>query len=83
MATTDFIAAIQLGSAHISAMAGRKTSDGGVLALAVAGLFGDTGGWIDLRAFFAAVLAGYAAICAAGIGLAHFLYRISLKKQEV
>ena len=55
----------------------------GVLALAVAGLFGDTGGWIDLRAFFAAVLAGYAAICAAGIGLAHFLYRISLKKQEV
>ena len=47
----------------------------GVLILAVAGLFGDTGGWIDLRAFFAAVLAGYAAICAAGIGLAHLVNR--------
>ena len=34
MATTDFIAAIQLGSSHISAMAGRKTSDGGVELLA-------------------------------------------------
>ena len=45
----------------------------GVLALAVAGLFGDTGGWLDLRAFFAAVLTGYAAICAAGIGLAHLV----------
>ena len=45
----------------------------GVLALAVAGLFGDTGGWLDLRAFFAAVLAGYAAICAAGIALAHLV----------
>ena len=47
----------------------------GVLILAVAGLFGDTGGWIDLRAFFAAVLAGYAAICAAGIALAHLVNR--------
>ena len=47
----------------------------GVLILAVAGLFGDTGGWIDLRAFFAAVLAGYAAICAAGIGLAHLVFK--------
>ena len=46
----------------------------GILALAVTGLFGDTGGWLDLRAFFAAVLAGYAAICAAGIGLAHLVY---------
>ena len=45
----------------------------GVLILAAAGLFGDTGGWLDLRAFFAAVLAGYAAICAAGIGLAHLV----------
>ena len=45
----------------------------GVLAFAAAGLFGDTGGWIDLRAFFAAVLAGYAAICAAGIALAHLV----------
>ncbi|MBQ7230368.1 MAG: hypothetical protein IJX04_05665 [Oscillospiraceae bacterium] len=48
---------------------------GGVLAFAMAGLFGDTGGWIDLRAFFAAVLAGYAAICAAGIGLAHLVFK--------
>ena len=47
----------------------------GVLILAAAGLFGDTGGWIDLRAFFATVLAGYAAICAAGIGLAHLVNR--------
>ena len=45
----------------------------GVLILAVAGLFSDTGGWIDLRAFFALVLCGYAAICAAGIGLAHLV----------
>ena len=45
----------------------------GVLGLAVAGLFGDTGGWLDLRAFFAAVLTGYAAICAAGIALAHLV----------
>ena len=45
----------------------------GVLTIAVAGLFGDTGGWLDLRAFFAAVLSGYAAICAAGIGLAHLV----------
>ena len=48
----------------------------GVLVLAVVGLFGDTGGWIDLRAFFAAVLAGYAAICAAGIGLAHLVFKL-------
>jgi len=48
----------------------------GVLILAVAGLFGDTGGWIDLRAFFAAVLAGYAAICAAGIGTAHLVHKL-------
>ena len=45
----------------------------GVLAVAVAGLFGDTGGWLDLRAFFAAVLTGYAAICAAGIALAYLV----------
>ena len=48
----------------------------GVLAFAVAGLFGDTGGWLDLRTFFAAVLAGYAAICAAGIGLAHLVNKL-------
>ena len=45
----------------------------GILAFALAGLFGDTGGWLDLRVFFAAVLAGYAAICAAGIILAHLV----------
>ena len=48
----------------------------GILILAVAGLFGDTGGWLDLRAFFAAILAGYAAICAAGIGLAHLVNKL-------
>lgn len=48
----------------------------GILILAVAGLFGDTGGWLDLRAFFAAILTGYAAICAAGIGLAHLVNRL-------
>ena len=48
----------------------------GVLIFAAVGLFGDTGGWLDLRAFFAAVLAGYAAICAAGIGLAHLLNKL-------
>ena len=51
----------------------------GILILAVAGLFGDTGGWIDLRSFFCAVLCGYAAICAAGIGLAHLVNRINHK----
>ena len=48
----------------------------GVLLFAVVGLFGDTGGWLDLRAFFAAVLAGYAALCAAGIGLAHLVNKL-------
>ena len=48
----------------------------GVLIFAVVGLFGDTGGWLDLRAFFAAVLAGYAALCAAGIGLAHLVNKL-------
>ena len=48
----------------------------GVLVLAVVGLFGDTGGWIDLRAFFALLLCGYAAICALGIGLAHLVYML-------
>ena len=47
----------------------------GILILAVAALFGDTGGWIDLRRFFCAVLCGYSAICAAAIGLAHLVYR--------
>ena len=48
----------------------------GVVALAVIGLFGDTGGWIDVRAFFALVFCGYAAICAAGIGLAHLVNKL-------
>lgn len=47
-----------------------------VLGLAVAGLFGDTGGFIDLRSFFALLLCGYAAICAAGIGLAHLISKL-------
>ena len=49
----------------------------GMLVLAVATLFGDTGGFIDLRSFFCAVLCGYAALCAAGIGLAHLVNRIN------
>ena len=48
----------------------------GVLVLAVVGLFGDTGGWVDLRALFALLLCGYAAICALGIGLAHLVYML-------
>ena len=51
----------------------------GMLALAVAALFGDTGGFIDLRNFFCAVFCGYAAICAASIGLAHLVCRINHK----
>ena len=47
----------------------------GILALAAASLFGSTGGWIDLRSFFCALLCGYAAICAAGIGLAHLVHK--------
>ena len=48
----------------------------GILALAVASLFGSTGGWIDLRSFFCALLCGYAAICAVGIGLAHLVNKL-------
>ena len=47
----------------------------GALVLAVASLFGDTGGWLDLRSFFFSLLCGYAAVCAAGIGLAHIANR--------
>lgn len=47
-----------------------------VLGLAVAGLLGDTGGWIDMRGFFALVLCGYAAICAAGIGAAYLVHKL-------
>lgn len=36
MATTDFIAAIELGSSHIAGMAGRKNSDGSLQVLAYA-----------------------------------------------
>ena len=48
----------------------------GSLALAVATLFGDTGGWLDLRSLFFALLCGYAAICAAGIGLAYTVNKL-------
>ena len=51
----------------------------GVLAIAVAGLFGDTGGWIDTRAFFCARCCIYAAICAAGIGLAHLVVKRKIR----
>ena len=51
----------------------------GMLGLAVATLFGETGGFIDVRAFFAAVIAGYAAICAVGIVAAHLLYKLKTK----
>lgn len=48
----------------------------GMLGLAVATLLGDNHGFIDLRGFFAAIIAGYAALCAAGIGLAHLLNKL-------
>ena len=48
----------------------------GMLGLAVATLFGEVHGFIDLRSFFAAIIAGYAAICAAGIWAAHLLNRL-------
>ena len=51
----------------------------GMLGLAIATLFGETGGFIDMRSFFAAIIAGYAALCAAGIGLAHLLYKLKTK----
>ena len=47
-----------------------------VLVTAVAALFGDSGGWIDLREFFAKLLCAYAALCAAGIGLAHLVRKL-------
>lgn len=49
------------------------------LVLAVACLFGDTGGFIDLRDAFALILCGYAAICAAAIGLAWLVCRMKSK----
>ena len=51
----------------------------GMLGLAVATLFGETGGFIDLRSFFAAIIAGYAALCAAGIVVGHLLYKLKTK----
>lgn len=48
----------------------------GVLGLAVTAYFGDSGGFIDLRSFFALLLCGYAAICAAAIGLAHLIFKL-------
>lgn len=46
------------------------------LGLALTCFWSDTGGWIDLRALFALLFCGYAAICAAGIGAAHLVYRL-------
>ena len=46
-----------------------------MLGVAIAALFGDTGGWIDARTFFCALFCAYAAICAAGIGLAHLVFK--------
>ena len=47
-----------------------------LLGLAVATLFGDTGGFVDLRSFFALVILGYAVLCAVAIGLAHLVNRL-------
>ena len=44
-----------------------------MLAVAIAALFGDTGGWIDTRSFFCALFCISAARCAAGTGLAHLV----------
>ena len=43
------------------------------LGLSVVVLLGDSGGWIDLRNFFAVVFAVYAAICGGGILLGWYL----------
>ena len=50
-----------------------------LLFLSVACLYGDTGGFIDVRGFFALVILGYAAICAAAIGLGWLLGRSRTK----
>ena len=50
-----------------------------MLAVAIAALFGDTGGWIDTRSFFCALFCTYAAICAAGIGLAHLVVKLKIR----
>lgn len=47
----------------------------GALVLSVCCLFEGTGGFIDLRSFFALLFLAYAALCAAGIGLAHLVAR--------
>ena len=44
-----------------------------LLVTAVGSLLGDTGGWIDLRSFFALVFAVYAVICGSGILLGWYL----------
>ena len=43
------------------------------LVLSVASLLGDTGGWIDMRSFFALIFSIYALICGAGIFLGWYL----------
>ena len=50
-----------------------------MLGVAIAALFGDTGGWIDIRTFFCALFCAYAAICAAGIGLAHLIVKRKIR----
>ena len=50
-----------------------------LLALSVACMFGDTGGFIDVRSFFALVILGYAAVCAVSIGLGWLLGRRKTK----
>lgn len=51
----------------------------GILGLAIAALFGDAGGFIDLRNLFCTVLWVYAIICAMGIALAHWVYKQKTK----
>ena len=46
------------------------------LGLAVACLFTEPGGFLDLRGAFALLLTGYAAICAAGIGAAYLVHKL-------
>ncbi len=49
------------------------------LVLSVMCLFEDTGGFIDLRSLFFLLFLGYAAVCAAGIGLGWLFGRSKAK----
>lgn len=46
-----------------------------LLLMSVGSLLGDSGGWIDLRSFFALIFAVYALICAAALTLGWYLAR--------